>query len=163
MLNFHIAHAPCLPWAPSITPVKKLDSYYHRFLLGRLQYPKANRKQWSCIGVLWAVWKWFFLGMNSQVGFSLEENEPEEQSQFSYRGLFGWHVWETYRCYKAQRQQDTKKLTGSGVSSMWVGESVQWFTRNNSDTQVWNLQVKTLPVILNILLWIREFVCEART
>ena len=63
-----------------------MHSRYHRFLLGRLQYPKANRKQWSCIGVLWAVWKWFFLGMNSQVGFSLEENEPEEQSQFSYRG-----------------------------------------------------------------------------
>ena len=77
--------------------------------------------------------------MNSQAGFSLEENEPEEQSEFSYRGLFGWYVCEKYRCYKAQTQQDTKKLTDSGVSSIWVGESVQWFTKNNSDPQVWNL------------------------
>ena len=71
--------------------------------------------------------------------FSVEENEPEKQSQFSYRRFFGWYVWEKYRCYKAQTQQNTKKLTGSGVSSIWVGESVQWFTKNNSDTQVWNL------------------------
>ena len=71
--------------------------------------------------------------------FSVEQNETEEQSQFSYRGLFGWYVCEKYRCYKAQTQQDTKKLIGSGVSSIWVGESVQWFTKNNSDTQVWNL------------------------
>ena len=139
MLNFHIAHAPCFPRAPSITPLKKLDSYYHRFLLGRLQYPKANRKQWLCTVVLWAMSKWFLLGMNSPVGFSVEQNETEEQSQFSYRGLFGWYVWEKHRCYKAQTQQNTKKLTGSGVSSIWVGESVQWFTKNNSDTQVWNL------------------------
>lgn len=73
--------------------------------------------------------------MNSPVGFWVEENEPE----FSYRGLFGWYVWEKYRYYNAQTQQDTKKLTGSGVSSIWVGESVNWFTKNNSDTQVWNL------------------------
>lgn len=87
MLNFHIADAPCFPQAPSITPLKKLDSYYHRFLLGRLQYPKANRKQWLCIGVLWAMSKWFLLGMNSPVGFRLKRTSQKNNLNFHIDGF----------------------------------------------------------------------------
>lgn len=86
MLNFHIAHAPCFPRAPSITPLKKLDSYYHRFLLGRLQYPKANRKQWLCTLVLWAMLKWSLLGMNSPVGFRLKRTGQKHNLNFHTEG-----------------------------------------------------------------------------
>ena len=148
------------PGPPPSPPLKKLDSYYHRFLLGRLQYPKANRKQWLCIGVLWAMSKWFLLGMNSPVGFRLKRTSQKNNLNFHIDGFLADMSGRSIAAIRHKRS----KIQRSWPVLEWVQyelvKAYNAFTKNNGDIPE---SLKTLPVILNILLWMPEFVCEART